>query len=102
MKHYIAVSLDVEYNNVVIIGFGTEKKADNAIEKLNFYGNKYYGCAWFSVDYYGHCEEQEVRSYYKYNNIIQVIDRKNPLNNMAISAIGKTLWAAYNETFKQR
>ena len=102
MKHYIAVSLDINYKNIVIMGFSTEKKAENAIEKLNFYGNRYYGCTWFSIDYYGHCKEQEIRSYYKNNNIIQFIDRKNPLNDKSISAIGKALWVSYNETFKQK
>ena len=34
MKHYITVSLDIEHNNIIIMGFDSERKADNAIEKL--------------------------------------------------------------------
>lgn len=96
MKHYIAVALDSNYKNIVIIGFSTERKADNAIEKLNFYGYYFYGCTWFSIDFYGYCDEQEVRSYYSNNNIVQFIDRKTPLNNRAISAVSKILWRAYD------
>lgn len=96
MKYYIVVSLDIKYKNAVILGFSTEKRADNAIEKLNAYGDRYYGCAWFAVDYYGHCEEYDIRSWYRAKNIIQVINRKTPINNRAISAIGKALWRAYD------
>ena len=95
MKHYIAVSLDINYKNIVIMGFSTEKKADNAIEKLKFYEDNYHGCTWFSIDYYGHCEKQEVRSYYKNNNIIQFIDRKIPLNDSMISGMANDLLIAY-------
>ncbi len=97
MKHYIAVSLDIKYKNIIIMGFSTERKADNAIEKLNFYGNDYYGCEWFAVDNYGVCEEPEVRSYYSNNNIVQFKNRRTPLNDRAISAMGKALWRAYDE-----
>ena len=97
MKHYIVVSLDINYKNIIIMGFSTERKADNAIEKLNFYGDRYYGCAWFSIDNYGKCEEQEIISYYSNNNIIQFMERKTPLNNKAISAIGKALRRAYSD-----
>lgn len=100
MKHYIAVSLDINYKNIIIMGFDTERKADNAIEKLNAYGNRYYGFTWFSIDYYGHCEEQEVRNWYYNRNIVQFIDSKTPLNNKAISAISKALWRAYNESYR--
>lgn len=96
MKHYIVVSLDIKYKNAVIIGFSTEKRANNAVEKLNFYGDRYYGCKWFSIDNYGKCEEQEIISYYSNKNIIQFTDRKTPLNNKAISAISKALWRAYD------
>ena len=98
MKHYIAVSLDVNCKNIVTIGFSTEKSADRSVEKLNIY-NAQHGSV-LSVDYYGHCEEQEVRSYYS-NNVIQFIDRKNPLNNRAITAMGKSLLEAYNKTINQ-
>ena len=37
MKHYIVVSLDINYNNIIIIGFNTEKKADNAIDRIRKY-----------------------------------------------------------------
>lgn len=95
MKHYIVVSLDIKTNNIIIIGFNIEKGADKSIEKLSVYGDRYYGCAWFSIDYYGKCEEQEVRSYYSNKNIVQLIDRKTPLNNRAIITINKTLLGAY-------
>ena len=98
MKHYIVVSLDIKYKNAIIIGFSTEKRANNAIEKLNFYGYEYYGCTWFSIDNYGFCEEQEIISYYSNKNIIQFMERTTPLTNKAITAIGKALWRAYNES----
>lgn len=96
MKHYITVSLDIEHNNIIIMGFDSERKADKAIEKLNEYETNYHGCTWFSIDDYGKCEEQEVRSWGGEKNIIKLIDRKTPLNNKEINAMNKELWEAYN------
>ena len=96
MKHYITVSLDVEYSNIIIMGFDTERKADNAIEALESYEDNYHGCTWFSIDDYGKCEESEVRSWVGEKNIIKLVDRKTPLTFEEISAMCKELWGALN------
>ena len=96
MKHYITISLDIEHNNIIIMGFDSERKADNAIEKLESYEDNHHECKWFSVDDYGKCEEYEVRSWCSEKNIIKLIDRKTPLTTKEISAMCKELWEAYN------
>lgn len=93
MKHYITVSLDIEHNNSIIMGFDSERKVDKALAELKSYEDNYHGCTWFSIDYYGKCEEQDVLSWVGEKNIIKIIDRKTPLN---ISALCKELWEAYN------
>lgn len=97
MKHYITVSLDIEHNNSIIMGFDSERKAAAAIAELKSYENNYHGCTWFSIDDYGKCEEQEVRSE---KNIIELVDRKTPLTFEEISTMCKKLWEAYNETIR--
>ena len=96
MKHYITVSLDIEHNNIIIIGFDTERKADNAIEKLESYEDNYHECTWFSIDDYGKCEENEVISWVGEKNIIKLVDRKTPLTFKEISAMCKELREACN------
>jgi len=93
MKHYITVSLDIEHNNIIIMGFESERKADNAIAALKSYEDNYHECKWFSIDDYGKCEENEVRCE---KNIIKLVDRKTPLTFEEISAMCKELWEAYN------
>lgn len=96
MKYYITVSLDIEHNNIIIIGFDSERKADNAIAELESYEDNYHGCTWFSIDDYGKCEESDILSWVGEKNIIKLIDRKTPLTIKEISDMCKELWKAYN------
>ncbi len=96
MKHYIAVSLDINYNNIIIIGFNTEKEANNAIEKLKFYEDSYHGCTWFSIDYYGHSSIESVLDYYKNYNIVCIKERKSYFSDNAILWIDKKLCSINN------
>jgi len=96
MKHYITVSFDYEYDNIIIMGFDTERKAENAIEKLEFYEDNYHECKWFSIDDYGKCEESDILSWVGEKNIVQFVDRKTPLTFKEISAMCKELREACN------
>ena len=96
MKHYIAVSLGINYKNIVIMGFSTEKKADNAIDRIRKYVTNKYGYTWFSVDYYGYSSLESVLDYYKNYNIVCVKERKSYFSDNAILWIDKKLCSINN------
>ncbi len=85
--HYIAVSLDSNYNNIIIMGFLSDKKAEKAIENIQALEHTKYGCTWYSIDYYGYSNTEDVLNYYRNNKIVYFTQRKTSLGKKAIEHI---------------